>query len=56
MHRADMIHMGSRMAKGTSCTLAREAGSWPKKTAWVTLMKEARVITDTTTATMVMKA
>ncbi len=51
-----MIHMGRRMAKGTSLALRQVMGVWPKKTAWVTLMKEASVMTDTTSATTVTRA
>ena len=51
-----MIHMGMRMLSGTSFTSAHSALSWPKNTDWVTLIKEASVITDTISATTVTKA
>ena len=48
-----MMTIGICMITGTSFAFAFSGFSCPKKTAWVTLMKEANVMTETIRAVIV---
>ena len=52
IHRTARIHMGMRIPRETSFASLNSGLSWPKKTLWETLMKEARVSTEVISATM----